>query len=186
MRTRLVQDKGQKPQEAISTAIDCPICKGEGTLMVEIQSSFQPTDPVSENVIEEYLENYLCVRCGYTTTSDMVVGSDAVEAANKTSPKLVKDLSLADNVRNLVWFPSVINISPKGICYPDGVPNEWRWVVAPYVPLTEEERASYLSSNDSDRFKYRLAVEKSVKFDKHDFQNALAFLGALTEKSTND
>ena len=153
--------------------------------MVEIQSDFTPTEPPTEELIETYLENYLCIRCGYTTTSDMLVGSEMVDLANKKSPKLVKDLSIADNVRNLVWFPSVVNITEKGIIYPDGSSDEWSWVVAPYVALTEEEKSTYLSTSEESKFQWRLAVEKSTKFDKLDFQNAIAFLGALVEKQTN-
>jgi len=166
----------------INEEIDCPLCKGEKTLMVETNITRKPTDPPSENLQEDYLENYLCVRCGYTTTSDMEVGSDTVEAAKKVSPKLVIDLSIADNVRNLVWFPSVINITGKGICYPDGVPKDWKWIVAPYRLLTEEEKSAYLSKGESTEYKWRLAIEKSTRFDSLDFQNALAFLGALVEK----
>jgi len=154
--------------------------------MVQTTIDCRPTDPESENVFEDFIENYLCVRCGYTTTSDMVVGSEFVETAKKTSPKLVNDLALADNIRDLVWFPSVINITEKGICYPDGTPNVWQWVVAPYQLLTEEEKSAYLSNDESVDYKWRLAIEKSKQFDPLDFQNAVAFLGALVERKPND
>jgi len=152
---------------------------------METNIECRPTDPPSENVFEDFQENYLCVRCGYTTTSDMIVGSDFTEAAKKTSPRLVNDLAIADNTRNLVWFPSVININEKGICYPDGTPKDWGWVVAPYKLLSKEEKELYLSNEESPEFKWRLAIEKSTKFDKLDFQNAVAFLGALIERESN-
>ncbi len=154
--------------------------------MTETSIECRPTDPPSENVFEDFQDNYLCVRCGYTTTSDMVVGSEFVEAAKKTSPRLVNDLAVADNIRDLVWFPSVVNIQEKGIIYPDGTPKEWKWVVAPYRLLTEEEKTAYLSSSESSDYKWRLAVEHSATFDPLDFQNAIAFLGALVERIPND
>jgi hypothetical protein len=152
--------------------------------MVETNVEYKPTDPPSESILENSQENYLCVRCGYTTTSDMVVGSEFVESAKKINPPLVNDLALADNVRNLVWFPSVININEKGICYPDGTPKNWLWIVAPYELLSKEEKELYLSKEDDSGFKWRLAVEKSTQFDKLDFQNALAFLGAVVNKDS--
>ena len=186
MRTRLVKSKASAPlKEILNEVMDCPLCNGESTLMVETTITRSPTDPPSEDTVEEYLENYLCMQCGYTTTSDMVVASDFEESAKKASPQLVRDLSIADNVRNLVWFPSIVNIVEKGICYPDGVPTNWMWVVAPYKPLTKEECESYLSDEDPTKYKWRLAIEKSARFNPLDFQNAMAYLGALVEKQND-
>jgi hypothetical protein len=155
------------------TTVDCLLCAGKNTVMVE-----EHRPGIENNSIY-----YLCTRCGYTTTSDMVIGSDFVERANKTSPRLVKDLILADNTRNLVWYPAIINIYPKGICYPDGVVEDWKWVVAPYKKLTDEEKKMYTVDNDETKFTFRLSIENSVRFDRLDFQNVLSFLGALVERT---
>jgi len=183
MRQRQVEYNPEaKPFEVIEEAVNCPICNGEGTCMTQKEISRRDENTIEngEYTIEEYIEHYLCVRCGYTTTSDMVVGSPAAELARVNSPKLVQDLKVMDNVRNIVWFPSVINIPTKGCIYPDTDPEGWHWVCAPAVPLTKEEIESYLSTNaEVQKYQYRLATEKSQTFDKNDFQNAVAFLGAL-------
>lgn len=184
MKTRIVENKEPKPSwEIVSEVIDCSICKGEKTLMVETVFKRRPTDPPSKDLQEDYVENYLCMHCGYSTTSDMEIGSDLVENTNKKTPRLVKDLSIADNVRNIVWYPAIINMTPLGILYPDGTPSEWEWVVAPYTRLTEDERKAYLSDDSPVSFEYRLAVEKAMTFKKDSFQDAFAYLGALVEKT---
>ena len=182
MRQRTVELTAENPHpktfEVLDQEIDCPICGGERTCMS--QEEINRTNENEGCVDEEYIQHFLCVRCGFTTTSDMVVGSEAAEIARRSSPKLVQDLKVIDNVRNIVWFPSVINIATKGCVYPDTDEVDWHWVVAPAVPLTKEEIESYLSTNaEIDKYKYRLATEKSQTFDKYDFQNAVALLGAL-------
>ena len=186
MRQRQVEYNPElKPFEVLDKVINCPICQGEETCMTQEEINRKSEgDESGEWVVEEYIEHYLCVRCGYTTTSDMVVGSQAAEIARVSSPKLVQDLKIVDNVRNIVWFPSVINIPTKGCVYPDTDEEDWYWVCAPAVPLTKEEIESYLSTNvEIEKYQYRLATEKSQKFGKYDFQNAVALLGALVGRT---
>ena len=48
------------------------------------------------------------------------LGSLALIANVKKSPKLIKKLQFKDEERNIVWFLSVINMGEKGIIFPEG------------------------------------------------------------------
>ena len=39
----------------------------------------------------------------------------------------MNDLKIMDEERGIVWFPSVINMGEKGIIYPDGFFQDWKW-----------------------------------------------------------
>jgi hypothetical protein len=136
--------------------IECPHCHNE-TCMCESTPE---------------VDNYMCTSCGYTTNSKLVLDSEYLTNAMKKSPQLVNDLMFADEERKLAWFPSVINIPPKGVLYPEGTLEEWKWVLSQYVELNDEEKSKF-NIDGKDTYSHRLDIEHSTKFDNTDFTLAL-------------
>ena len=108
--------------------IDCPICHNVDQCFEDIQEGFN---------------SYLCFSCGFMSDSRYEVGSLKLIDNLKKSPKLVLDLQIRDKERNIVWFPSVINMGEKGMIYPEGKPESWFWKYARVVEVPKEERSQY-------------------------------------------
>jgi len=175
MKTKLIpKDDTLLLNEVKDEKINCPICAMPDACMMETQVNREQTDPPSELMIERTLISYLCVSCGYTTNSDLIIGSPQLIQAIKESPKLVTDLAIPDRERKLAWFLAVLNFPEKGVIYPDGSLDDWQWVVAPYEPLNEEELKKYINENETEpKYTHRLAIEKRKMFPKDAFQLAL-------------
>ena len=45
-----------------------------------------------------------------------------------------------DNERKIYWYPSVVNMGPKGIIYPEGNVDDWVWKYAQVIEVPEEEQ----------------------------------------------
>ena len=50
-------------------------------------------------------------------------GLDRIE----NSSKLITDLKFFDEERKIYWYPSVVNMGPKGIIFPEGDVEHWGW-----------------------------------------------------------
>ena len=108
--------------------IDCPVCYN--------------TDKCFEDVQEDY-NAYLCFNCGYMSDSRYEINSLKLLDNLKKSPKLVNSLQFQDENRNIVWFPSVINMGEKGMIYPEGTIDSWVWKYAKVVDIPENQRNKY-------------------------------------------
>ena len=85
------------------------------------------------------------------------------------------DLKIFDKKRGLVWFPSVINMGPKGIIYPEGTVNDWYWNFASVIDVPEEERDQY-EGHDK-----RLDIENPQKFGQFEFMEACKAMGIVKD-----
>ena len=96
----------------------------------------------------------------------------------KKSPKLVRETKFEDKERNIVWFPSVINMGKLGMIYPEGKPEEYVWKYARVVDIPENERHLY------DNHTQRLDVENAQTFGQYEFMKACEQMG-ITKDMTN-
>ena len=108
--------------------IDCPICHNVDQCFEDIQDGFN---------------SYLCFSCGYMSSTHYEQGSLALIDNLKKSPKLVQSLQMLDKERNIIWFPSVINMGEKGMIYPEGKQELWFWKYAKVIDVPVEERPQY-------------------------------------------
>ena len=132
----------------------------------------------SDNCFEEMQEehsSYLCFHCGFMSDSQYEIGSLQLIDNLKKSPKLVQDLKFEDKERDIVWFPSVINMGKLGIIFPEGEVDDYVWKYAKVVDIPEEERAVY------DNYDQRLDVENAETFGQYEFIRACKAMG-ITEK----
>lgn len=136
--------------------IDCPHCKDTDSCFEEIQEDFS---------------SFMCFSCGYMSDSRFEHDSLQTIENEKVTPKLVTDLKFHDIERNIIWYPSVVNMGTLGMIYPEGIPNNWSWKYAKVIDIPEEERKNY------DNYTQRLDIENAKTFDKNDFLSACKEMG---------
>ena len=126
--------------------------------------------------------SYLDYETGFTSNSELKIESDYVYNAESNQPKLVTDLRVLDELRNIVWYPSVINIPLKGMVFPKGTKDDWTWEVMKIRDVTEEEKEKYpIPEKEGEFFKTILDVKGKKNFPKDNFIEALKEIGGVVE-----
>ena len=54
--------------------------------------------------------SYMCFNCGFTSNSAYKWDSPELKNAQVGAPQLMNDIALFDEDREIVWFPSVLNM----------------------------------------------------------------------------
>ena len=108
--------------------VECNRCKGDACY--EQQISQQDGTNIT---------TWLCMGCGFTSSTLMVEDSKVVADLLETSPELYKDLLFKDS-NGFIWSPSTITLPGKGMVFVDGTSKDnWEWAAAKTIDLTEEE-----------------------------------------------
>ena len=144
--------------------ITCPVCWDTDQCFEEVQETFS---------------SYLCFHCGFMSDSRYEVDSLQLLDNLKKSPKLVQELKVEDKERNIMWFPSVINMGELGIIFPEGTPKAYVWKYAKVIDIPEEERHKY------DNYDRRLDVEGAFTFSQNEFMKACDEMGITKELKEN-
>lgn len=127
-----------------------------------------------EQSINEQVTTWLCMGCGFTTTTMLDKDGPTVANTLETSPELYKDLMYVDE-DSRAWFPATITLPAKGMVFIDGnTKTNWKWAAVKAIPLTEEEKNSGRFPKDQE---FKMNVKESVKFDQKDFMDALEVIG---------
>ena len=145
--------------------ITCPVCWDNNQCFEEVQETFS---------------SYLCFHCGFMSDSRYEVDSLQLLDNLKKSPKLVQELKVEDKERNIMWFPSVINMGELGMIFPEGTPEEYVWKYAKVIDIPEEERHKY------DNYDRRLDVEGAFTFSQNEFMKACDEMGITKELELNE
>ena len=140
--------------------ITCPVCWDSDQCFEEVQETFS---------------SYLCFHCGFMSDSRYEVDSLQLLDNLKKSPKLVQELKVEDRERNIMWFPSVINMGELGIIFPEGTPEDYVWKYAKVIDIPEEERHKY------DNYDRRLDVDGALTFSQNEFMKACDEMGITKE-----
>ena len=136
--------------------IDCPCCKDLDSCFEEIQKDFS---------------SFMCFACGFMSDSRFEKDGLQTIENEKSTPKLVTDLKFHDVERDIVWYPSVINMGQLGMIFPEGHPKDWGWRFAKVIEIPEDKRKEF------DGYSQRLDVENAKRFDKNDFLSACKEMG---------
>tara|TARA_Y100001963_G_scaffold11919_1_gene15062 strand:+ start:5604 stop:6053 length:450 start_codon:yes stop_codon:yes gene_type:complete len=136
--------------------IDCPCCKDTDSCFEEVQEQFS---------------SFMCFKCGFMSDSRFEKDSLQTIENEKTTPQLVTDLKFHDKERNILWYPSVINMGKLGIIFPEGNPKNWRWRYAKVVDIPEDEKELYEGHSQ------RLDIENAETYHKDDFMSACKEMG---------
>jgi len=125
-----------------------------------------------QQLTEQNVTTWLCMGCGFTTSTLMVEGSKVVNDAIETAPELYKDLMYEDQSGN-VWLPSTITLPAKGMVFIDGVnKTNWKWAAAKAVEILEEEKSKYPEGQT-----HKMDMKNIKHFEQKDFMDALETIG---------
>ena len=144
--------------------ITCPVCWDNNQCFEEVQETFS---------------SYLCFHCGFMSDSRYEVNDLQLLDKLKKSPKLVQELKFEDKERNIMWFPSVINMGELGMIFPEGTPEDYVWKYAKVIDIPEEERHKY------DNYDKRLDVDGAFTFSQNEFMKACDEMGITKELKEN-
>lgn len=127
-----------------------------------------------EQHIDKNTTTWLCMGCGFTTSTVMLEGSKLINELLETSPELYKDLLFKD-VDGRMWAPATITLPGKGMVFVDGNnKNNWVWKAVKAVEITEEDRA--LKQYPSDQ-SHRMDMQGAKEFGQREFMDALEVIG---------
>lgn len=127
-----------------------------------------------EQYIDEKTTTWLCMGCGFTSSTVMDKEGPATKNTLEISPELYKDLMFVDD-SNYAWFPATITLPEKGMVFLDGsTTTNWQWAAVKAIPLTEEEKTSGRFPKDQS---FKMNVRESFKFDQKSFMDALEVIG---------
>lgn len=151
--------------------INCPCC--------ESINCFEETYTVEQNTVS----SYLCMGCGYTTTTLQQKDSDFVKQFEETCPQLFKDIAYHDEKTNLMWYPTVLNFPDKGLVFPDGANAfDWQWRAVPVKPVSEAEKTMFPIPGEEGKFyETKADMESSRLYPQGQFQNACKHLGIIVD-----
>jgi Zn ribbon nucleic-acid-binding protein len=151
--------------------ISCPVCN--------MHTAFQTT--------EQNIESYLCFTCGYTSNSLFTEESEKLAALLKTTSELIKDLKVFDTVREIYWFPSVINMGRLGIIFPEGTLEDWKWKYARVVDVGKDEEMKYrIPDKPGEYYETKLDVDNAEIFGRLEFLQACKAMGIAREVGGED
>ena len=142
--------------------ITCPHCLDTNNCFEDVQPTFS---------------SYLCFNCGYMSDSRYEIGNLQLIENMKKSPQLVRESQFEDKERNIIWFPSVINMGALGIIFPEGEVDDYVWRYAKVVSIPESDRHKY------DNHNQRLDVENAKTFKKTEFLAACKEMGITKDLS---
>jgi len=135
--------------------VECKRCKGNACY---------------EQNIEKNLQTWLCMGCGFTTSTVMNKGGQAHNNLLETSPELYKDLLFEDDTEK-IWAPATITLPNKGMVFLDGTnEEEWQWAAVKTIPITEEDRKLKQFPKDQT---HKMDMQNIKHFGQRDFMTAL-------------
>lgn len=127
-----------------------------------------------EQHIDEKTTTWLCMGCGFTTSTLMDKGGKVVKDLLETSPELYKDL-LFEDTDNRIWSPSTLTLPGKGMVFIDGTSKEnWQWSAVQAIEITEEERKEKNFPKDQT---HKMDVKGAKKFGQREYMDALEAIG---------
>lgn len=127
-----------------------------------------------EQHIDENTTTWLCMGCGFTTSTLMNEGGKVVKDLLETSPELYKDLLFTDS-DSRIWAPSTITLPAKGMVFIDGTSeSNWSWSAVKAVKITKEDREEKFYPEDQE---YKMDMKGAKLFEQKDFMDALEHIG---------
>lgn len=109
----------------------------------------------------------MCLRCGFTTTSEMKKGSKAINNVLETSPELYRDLIYTDD-QGYCWTPATIIVPEVGMVFVDGTSKDnWKWGAVKAIKRPRAERR-----RNPDKPKYRMDSGNIKHFEPTEFSDA--------------
>lgn len=124
-----------------------------------------------EQNIDENTTTWMCMGCGFTTSTLMLKDGEVVKNAIETSPELYKDIMFEDSDKR-VWLPATITLPAKGMVFVDGTDKkDWKWAAVNAIPLQEGDKKV------SEDQTHKMDMKNVKHFKQKDFMDALETIG---------
>lgn len=121
-------------------------------------------------------ETWICMTCGFTSTTLMKEGTETEKAVSERQPRLYQDLRFVDK-DGYVWYPAVLSQSETGMVYLDGTSKEdCKWVAVPLVIIPRPRRRELIKRGKLTKDQKYLADHSNRK----EFSFDQGFIEALT------
>ncbi len=150
--------------------ITCPVCLSKNCF----------EEKFSKNNIE--FSSYMCFRCGFSSNSQYTHDSPETEQLRKSSTELINEVSFYDEERELLWFPTVLNMGKFGMIYPEGTPTNWNYKFASIRKLTQLEKKDPKYKG----YEEVLDIENAKIYGQHEFVDACYDMGIITDEHIDD
>lgn len=125
-----------------------------------------------EQHIDENTTTWLCMGCGFTTSTLMKEGAKIVKESLDSSPELYKELIFEDSSKH-IWMPSTITLPGRGMVFIDGATKkDWKWAAVKAVPILEEEKTKYPEGQT-----HKMDMKNAQYFEERSFMDALEVIG---------
>lgn len=142
--------------------VDCKRCGGNACY----------EQVLTPDEIKDTITTWLCMGCGFTTSTLMTKGSKVVKDAIETAPELYKDLLFEDTSGN-IWLPSTLTLPGKGMVFIDGVDKQnWKWAAAKAIEIVEGEKNKYPEGQT-----HKMDMQNIKHFNQKEFMDALEMIG---------
>ena len=124
-----------------------------------------------EQNVDENTTTWMCMGCGFTTSTLMSKDGEVVKNAVETSPELYKDIMFEDSDKR-VWLPATITLPAKGMVFVDGTDKkDWKWAAVNAIPLQEGDKKV------SEDQTHKMDMKNVKHFNQKDFMDALETIG---------
>ena len=124
-----------------------------------------------EQNIDKQTTTWMCMGCGFTTSTLMTKDGEVVKNAIETSPELYKDIMFEDSDKR-VWLPATITLPAKGMVFVDGTDKkDWKWAAVNAIPLQEGDKKV------SEDQTHKMDMKNVKHFNQKDFMDALETIG---------
>ena len=149
----------------MESVIDCPICYDKDTCFEDTQPDFK---------------SYMCFNCGFMSNSHYTENNlDKVE----NTSQLVNELKFFDEERQIYWYPSIVNMGPKGIIFPEGNVENWVWKYAEVIEVPEEEQKQYpIPDKEGEFYTEKLDIDNAKTYGQYEFLEACKEMGITVEQ----
>lgn len=125
-----------------------------------------------EQHVDEKVTTWLCMGCGFSTSTLMTENSQPVKQALESSPELYKDLLHKDE-DGRIWMPATVTLPAKGMVFIDGsTKDNWRWAAVKAVEILKEEQQKYPKGQT-----HKMDMKGAQYFNQRDFMDALEVIG---------
>ena len=124
-----------------------------------------------EQNIDEQTTTWMCMGCGFTTSTLMSKDGEVIKNAIETSPELYKDIMFEDSDKR-VWLPATITLPAKGMVFVDGTDKkDWKWAAVNAIPLEEGDKKV------AEDQTHKMDMKNVKHFKQKDFMDALETIG---------
>ena len=102
-----------------------------------------------------------CINCGYVASTKYIGTRETNEEFQNLTEEM-KKWSKEENGR--IWIPTILTL-PIGMLYPEDIKGEMKWLFAPMVEISEEERENF-PNEQGGFYNKKIDTDNSTVYDE--------------------